>query len=140
MEISFGFAFRHRCKITVCIHQILRHKHDQNRPHAIITEAFREFVAYDIRNAGRNFSRWNRGGSVWPSHKMYHIDFIFIAAQQADKNSEELLRTSHSEKNWFHIFVSACKTDQFSPVSVVSHCFFSQAKVCNNTLARSSGQ
>ena len=83
MKIALSLICRHRCKVAAGIHQVLRHKYNQNSPHTIIAKAFREFIADNKRNAGGYFSGRSRGGTVGRFHKIKSLiafNFIWICA------------------------------------------------------------
>ena len=69
MKIALRLVGRHRRKVAAGIHQVLRHKDNQNSPHAIIAKTFRELITYNKRYTVGYFGGRIWGSSIWNFHK-----------------------------------------------------------------------
>jgi hypothetical protein len=52
VERRLRVGLGHGVELTLRVHEILRHKNDEDRPHPIVGESLRAFIADDVGNAG----------------------------------------------------------------------------------------
>src|ERR1041385_2613859 len=63
--VTLRLFFRHHIELTLCVHEVSRHEHNEDSLHAVKAEALGGLVANDERHARRHLVRLQRRGEVF---------------------------------------------------------------------------